>query len=173
MKSSTYDDSSGMPATPEKALCGNVSAKDGAMDYRRMLEDGYKETSNFSGMMSRLEFLSDYIFDFTTYDGEMSELFAKKALEVCAAISNGTTFDYIKDADNYRWFLWLCNTPFLVSRLEWGTSIRGAWWDLHGTELSTCGLWSGGMQITEPLTFNEKQWRAFIAALIAFAAADA
>jgi hypothetical protein len=28
MKSSTYDDSSGMPATPEKALCGNVSAKD-------------------------------------------------------------------------------------------------------------------------------------------------
>jgi hypothetical protein len=27
MKSSTYDDSSGMPATPEKALCGSVSAK--------------------------------------------------------------------------------------------------------------------------------------------------
>jgi hypothetical protein len=26
MKSSTYDDSSGMPATPEKALCGSVSA---------------------------------------------------------------------------------------------------------------------------------------------------
>jgi hypothetical protein len=28
MKSSTYDDSSGMPATPEKALCGSVSAKE-------------------------------------------------------------------------------------------------------------------------------------------------
>jgi hypothetical protein len=27
MKSSTYDDSSGMPATHEKALCGSVSAK--------------------------------------------------------------------------------------------------------------------------------------------------
>jgi hypothetical protein len=27
MKSTTYDDSSGMPATPEKALCGSVSAK--------------------------------------------------------------------------------------------------------------------------------------------------
>jgi hypothetical protein len=27
MKSSTYDESSGMPATPEKALCGSVSAK--------------------------------------------------------------------------------------------------------------------------------------------------
>jgi hypothetical protein len=27
MKSSTYSVSSGMPATPEKALCGNVSAK--------------------------------------------------------------------------------------------------------------------------------------------------
>ena len=28
MKSSTYGDSSGMPATPEKALCGSVSAKE-------------------------------------------------------------------------------------------------------------------------------------------------
>jgi hypothetical protein len=27
MESTTYDDSSGMPATPEKALCGSVSAK--------------------------------------------------------------------------------------------------------------------------------------------------
>jgi hypothetical protein len=28
LKSSTYDESSGMPATPEKALCGSVSAKE-------------------------------------------------------------------------------------------------------------------------------------------------
>jgi ABC-type hemin transport system ATPase subunit len=34
MKSSTYDDSSGMPATPEKALCGSVSAKTGAVRWR-------------------------------------------------------------------------------------------------------------------------------------------
>jgi hypothetical protein len=169
MKSSTYDESSGVPATPEKALCGSVSAK---MDYRRVLDEGYLYLCG-EDHISRLEYLSEYIFDFTTYDGEMAELFARKALEVCAAISDGKTFDYIKDADDSRWFLWMCNTPFLVSRLEWGTSIRCAWWDLHGTELSTCGLWSGGVQITEPLTFNEKQWREFIAALISFAAANA
>jgi hypothetical protein len=35
MKSSTYDDSSGMPATPEKALCGSVSAiTEGEMSKR-------------------------------------------------------------------------------------------------------------------------------------------
>ena len=28
MKSSTYDDSSGVPATPERALCGSVSANE-------------------------------------------------------------------------------------------------------------------------------------------------
>jgi hypothetical protein len=31
MKSSTYDESSGMRATPEKALCGSVSAKERAL----------------------------------------------------------------------------------------------------------------------------------------------
>jgi hypothetical protein len=34
MKSTTYDESSGMPATPEKALCGSVSAKNGGAAIR-------------------------------------------------------------------------------------------------------------------------------------------
>jgi hypothetical protein len=139
--------------------------------YRRMLEDGYKETSNFSGMVSRLEFLSDYIFDFTTYDGEMAELFARKALEVCAAISNGSTFDYIKDTENYRWFLWLCNTPFFEDKIEWGTSIRGAWWDSKPVELDTCGLWRGDEQITE-LVLNGAEWQEFLGAMREFAEAE-
>lgn len=97
-------------------------------DYRRMLEEGYGAIAS-TEPIGRLEYLSDYIFNFTTYDGEMAELFACKALEVCAAISNRTTFDYIKDAEQYRWYLVMCNMPFFSDKLEWGTSIRGAWWD--------------------------------------------
>ena len=55
-------------------------------DYRRMLEEGHAEIDAFQGQgrTSRLEYLADNVFDFTTYEGEYSELFAKKALEVCA-----------------------------------------------------------------------------------------
>jgi hypothetical protein len=45
MKSSTYDDSSGMPATPEKALCGSVSANEPAWKAEKAaldaMDDGH------------------------------------------------------------------------------------------------------------------------------------
>lgn len=95
-------------------------------NYCRMLEEGFTEIRNFRGdNLSRLEYLSDHVFGFTTYDSAMAELFARKALEVCAALSNRQTFEYIENAENYRWFLWLCNVPFFASKIEWGTSIRG------------------------------------------------
>lgn len=112
--------------------------------------------------MSRLEYLSDYIFNFTTYDGEMAELFARRSLEVRAAISNSTTFDYIKDADQYRWYLVMCNMPFFADKLEWGTSIRGAWWGEpphRKIEFSSCGLFLDGEQLHETMEFTRDQWR--------------
>ena len=142
-------------------------------DYRRMLEEGHAETDAFQrqGKTSRLEYLSDHIFDFTTYDGEMSELFARRALEVCAAISNSTTFDYIKDAEQYRWYLVMCNMPFFADKIEWGTSVRGAWWGEPPHEkikFDSCGLWLDGRQLYEPMEFSRDQWREFIAAVLAF-----
>lgn len=140
-------------------------------DYGPMLEEGFVQTSAFGGCesASRLEYLSDHIFDFTTYDGEMAELFAAKALEVCAAISAGKTFEYIKDAEQYRWYLVMCNMPFFADRLEWGTSIRGAWWQYEDTVFSSCGLWVGSEQLAETITFTAGQWRNFIDAVLAFA----
>ena len=143
------------------------------MNYLKMLEEGRSGVDRFSGhKSSRLRYLADHIFDFTTYEDEMAELFATKALEVCAAISGRTTFDYIKDVDNRRWFLLMCNMRFFEPRLNWGTSIRGAWWDTNDpneTKFSTCGLRLDGEQVTE-LDFNDTdQWREFIAALIEFA----
>lgn len=144
--------------------------------YQTLLEHSFKMENEVSECSpeSRLAFLAVNIFNFTTYDGEMDELFARKAVEVCAAINNSATFDYIKDADNYRWFLLMCNMPFFYRRLTWGTSIRGAWWDIDRkktSEISSCGLWDGDEQLLN-LRFDNAEWVAFIHAMIDFASSD-
>ncbi len=140
-------------------------------DYPRALAEGYERTSGDDGEMSRLAYLCDYIFNLTTYDAGLSELLARRALEVCVAITNRTTFDYIKDPDLYIWYVMMCNMPFFEKRLNWGTSIRGAWWDTSAPKasaLDSCGLWLDGEQITDPIKFSTDQWVEFIAAVVAF-----
>jgi hypothetical protein len=145
----------------------------GSRDYVSMLTEGHAETAshNGQGKTSRLEYLGEYIFDFTTYESEYSEMFAKKAIDVCAAINARTTFEYIKEPESRRWYLLMVNMPFFYPRLNWGGSIRGAWWDTRPNkqviEFSTSGLFLGGEQIDE-LTFTVDQWREFIAAVVAF-----
>ena len=73
------------------------------MDYRKLLDQSYMFLHGECN--SRLEFLSEYVFNFTTYDSAMGEGFAIKALEVCDSITSRTTFEYIKDEGNYMWFL--------------------------------------------------------------------
>ena len=139
-------------------------------DYLRMFEDGHKETDSFNGegRTSKLDYLANHIFDFTTYESEMSELFAIKAIEVCGAISDRKTFEYIdSNNDNRIWYLLMCNMPFFSERLEWGTSIRGAWWS-HPMKLDTCGLFWKGNQIIETMNFTEIEWEQFIEAVREF-----
>ena len=131
----------------------------------KLLEHSY-EIARTLNNDTRLEYLSSYIFDFTTYDGELDELFARKAIEVCKAISNKTTFEYIKSRENYIWYITMCNMPFFEGKLEWGTSIRGAWWDSYnGIEIESCGIWDGEEQETDPIHFTEAEWEQFIQAM--------
>ena len=144
------------------------------MDYLKLLEHSFKMDQERDSSMSRLEYLSINIFDFTTYDSAMDELFAKKALEVCVAITYKQTFEYQKDEEGYKWYLIMVNMPFFAGKLEWGTSIRGAWWDSYRKEkfeFSSCGLYENDEQILEPLKFDEGQWDAFVKAMAAFVAA--
>jgi hypothetical protein len=54
-------------------------------------------------------------------------------IEVIECIVNKTTFDYQnKSQKHYENYIMMCNAPFLVGKLEWGTSIRGAWLDEYG-----------------------------------------
>lgn len=66
----------------------------------------------------------------------------------------------------------MVNMTFFSRRLNWGTSVRGAWWDTstpNETELDTIALWLDGNQLTAPLRFSTEQWQEFIAAMLAFA----
>lgn len=147
--------------------------KDGTDDYLIQLKESYLETKSIDPCLETpLEYLGNYIFDFTTYDGSISELFAKKALEVCKCISDKTTFEYQKNPENYRWFLLMCNMHFFSSKIEWGTSIRGCWWNCYkeGITVETTGLFIDGEQITQA-QFNETEWLAFVEAMIEFAKA--
>lgn len=137
------------------------------INFNDLLENSYTMTCQM-GDMSRLEYLADYIFDFTTYDGEMGELFASKALEVCAAISNGKTFEYIKDREQYIWYLSMVNMHFFDSKIDWGGSVRGAWWR-HSIEFDSCGIFEGEQQRTDTMNFTREAWEEFVRALVAFA----
>ena len=159
----------------EVRLTEGLGSGGGGRDHLRMLEEGFaawRDVNPEGTPENRVAYLGDYIFDFTTYDDEKSEEFGIKALEVCRAISDRKTFEYIADPANYRWFLLMVNMPFFSRRLNWGTSVRGAWWDTstpNETELDTTGLWLDGNQLTAPLKFSTEQWQEFIAAMLAFA----
>lgn len=141
--------------------------------YKLALENGFAEClTRECPPENRLEFLGDQVFNFTTYHGDISALFARKAVEVCVAILRRTTFKYIEDEDNYRWYLIMCNMPFFADRIDWGTSIRGAWFEHGMVEFECCALYVEGKQYHETLKFTGDEWRGFIQAIIEFAAPE-
>ncbi|MGB4985011.1 MAG: hypothetical protein WBO70_04495 [Erysipelotrichaceae bacterium] len=97
-------------------------------NFIEILEKEYQEENEYNECLgSRLDFIGETIFNFTMYDGDASERFALKMIEVIECIINRTTFEYQKE--NYDNYLTMVNMPFLVDKLDWGGSIRGAWLD--------------------------------------------
>ena len=150
------------------------------MKYLKLLNDGYKsinEDLDSDDKETKLEYLGSYIFDFTTYESLVISEMTIKAIEVCNAITNKKTFDYIKDAKNNLWYLIMVNMPFFVDKLSWGCSIRGAWWDIHDFKnggkfkINSCGLFDGENQIIE-IELNYKQWHEFLEAINIFIKED-
>jgi hypothetical protein len=97
-------------------------------NFIEILEKEYQEQKEYNECLgSRLDFIGETIFNFTMYDGDASERFALKMIKVIESLINRTTFEYQKE--NYDNYLTMVNMPFLVDKLEWGCSIRGAWLD--------------------------------------------
>ena len=104
--------------------------------YKKIIDDRYEELkrrsdTDYAGPKGKLKFLSVYIFGFATYDDNMDVMFTNNMIEVLRAILGKTTFEYIKEEDKYLNYLTMVNMPFLKDRLDWGVSIRGAWFT-HG-----------------------------------------
>lgn len=137
------------------------------MNYLKILKDSYEMylTENPGG--TKQAFIAEEIFDITTYDDDISDRLGGKMLEVCAAISNRTTFEYIKH--NRLWYTTICNLPFVAYRIEWGTSIRGAWWHCDQPELNRCGLYDEQGEQILSINFSTEDWDKFVAALMEFA----
>ena len=110
-------------------------------DFKKILDENFKEQSEMGVKFdSKFEYLGNVIFDFTTYDGDVDAVFAEKMIPVLSCIVNKKTFEYHKESnDNYLNYLMMVNLPFLVNKLEWGTSIRGAWFDLGKEYEIDCG----------------------------------
>ena len=98
--------------------------------YIELLDKHFKEEQHLEcAPETKMEYLGSSIFDFTTYDGEIDILFAEKMVEVLKVILNKNTFEYIENKEQYLNYLTMVNMPFLTDKLEWGGSIRGAWFD--------------------------------------------
>lgn len=137
------------------------------MDYLELLKESFKEEKKSDSDLDRYQYLSDHIFDFTTYDRVAARRMGEVALSVCLAITDRKTFSYIEDKGNYADYLNCVNMVFFMNKLEWGTSIRGAWWDFSGNkefELDSCGLYKDGEQILN-IKFNREEWDLFVYAM--------
>ncbi len=104
------------------------------MTYPQFLDYLYKDAieSDCVAPDSKLEFLGNHVFGFTTYSGDIDVILATQMVEVIKAIVEGATFDFIKDDTKHIQYITMCNMPFLKDKLEWGTSIRGAWIEEYG-----------------------------------------
>ncbi len=114
-------------------------------DFIQWFNDSYKDyLQSFEGNKSKEDykfiFLSSYIFDVITYDEELDLEFGKKIYEVMKSIQDRTTFDYIEEQNDYKNYILVCNLLNKYELIDWGTSIRGAWFSKSEIETSA-GCW--------------------------------
>lgn len=76
---------------------------------------------------SKMAFIGSAIFEFTTYDDNADEILAERMIDVLRVILNDKIHEYVSWNENYINYLIMVNMPFLMSKIDWGTSIRGAW----------------------------------------------
>jgi len=98
--------------------------------WKEIDEDGYVE---FTEAQRRLMFLSDAIMGLTTYDCSMDIEFGQMFVDTMEVIKNKTTYKYIEDPENYKKYIVSCDR--LDDCIEWGTSIRGAWFNYYSGKI--------------------------------------
>lgn len=147
------------------------------MDYLKMLKRSHKMTKEMSDCIgNEASWLGGSFFDFTTYDNDLSEKMARNMLDVIYAIWKRETFDYIdKSQENYENYITMVNMPFLdmYHKLDWGGSIRGAWFALYegGSEtfeFDAACFWDENNEQMDSIKFDHDEWADFILAMTIF-----
>lgn len=95
-----------------------------AFDKFKRNYEFYRECESFD---TKYEWAASHIFNLATYDGDLDEKFVKLILEVCEVILENRNWDYIEDEINYFAFIAVCQRLNSLGWIDWGTSIRGAW----------------------------------------------
>jgi hypothetical protein len=68
------------------------------------------------------------MFGISTYDSGMDEALVRIMMPTLISIGDKTNFTLISDPQRHLHYCITVNLPLLQDRLEWGTSIRGAWY---------------------------------------------
>lgn len=118
------------------------------------------------------EFLSCDVFDLTTYDEDMDELFVKAIIEVLRVIINKETFEYIRDENNYIKYLIVCNLLYNFEWIEWGTSIRGAWIECEENSKIICSHFQSTFGGTQKIDIKIPATKENIIALVEWAESE-
>ena len=119
------------------------------MDVRKIYEENYQfHIENLPGAYrNKYNWAATEVFDLTTYDDNLDHLFVEKIVDVCKAILDGQTFEYIGNKDRYVTYILVCQLLDKFHWIEWGTSIRGAWFEEQH------GVWGKSKDI-----LNEQEW---------------
>jgi hypothetical protein len=104
------------------------------MNFKEIIQESYSTYLSINNLVvdntdNKFRWLSDVLFNVTTYDENLDLEFGKMIHEVMVNIYNKTTFEYIEKSENYRPYILVCNLLKGLSMIEWGTSIRGGWFD--------------------------------------------
>lgn len=100
------------------------------MTITEQLDKAYHLYSQQNDSNNKYDFLEE-IFGIITYDsgdGSAQEYLINKILDVINCINESENYKYIeKSEQNYFDYITVCNLDFVKSKIEWGSSIRGAW----------------------------------------------
>ena len=145
------------------------------MDASILFKENYEFYIRNNEFSDKYEWAAINVFDLITYDRELYEIFVKKIIEVCKVILNEQNFEYIEDRDNYITYIIVCQLLEKFDWIDWGTSIRGAWFEeknssygesknildkVEWTQLLVDGKW-GKHEISE-VPFTVDNLNAFI-----------
>lgn len=95
-----------------------------AFDKFKRNYESYKECETFD---NKYEWAASHIFNLATYDSRLDEMFVKLISEVCDVILENKNYEYIEDETNYFTFVAVCQRLDSLGWIDWGSSIRGAW----------------------------------------------